>query len=130
MKNLWIIILLFFISGCITLQIKSDKELISAPGLIAQLAADYIVVKYPEEVKTFKVLSEAVANASPKDAGRAFDIWLKALSSNIEDPLLQRYANTIMNSFNVSIDNSINYDMGSIRIAKEIARIFNAQLSI
>lgn len=118
--------------GCLSIQVKDDVEILSAPSFIVESLADYIVIKYSSEVENLIELSDKVINADSNDLVEIyFNDWINSLTRNIEDPFVQRRAKAILNSFEINVDTgNADLDMGSIRVVKNLVQLFKDQLEV
>lgn len=132
MKKLATIIILLVcvvMEGCITVQVKSDKEILAFPRMGLEIASGVIKDEYPGKVEKFIELSDKVLNADTDELFEfQFKKWVNGLSSSIDNAILRNTAKAILNSFEVKPTGDIDFDMGSLRTAKEMVRIFRDQL--
>lgn len=128
-RLLCVLCLMFCLTGCVTLQIKNDAEVLSPTGFIVDSMASYIRIKYAPHIDTYLSLSDKVINADTDAMAReAYRVWIGVLCEGIKDPFLQDRAKAILNSFEVDINGDPDLDMGALRVARELVEKFRKGL--
>ena len=115
----------------ISIQVVGDEELASIDQVALNTIAEIVKAKYPDRVDRIVRYCD-IALASPDDQFEAyFNNGLQMLPDMfIGDPAIRGAVKGLLKSFKVNVDTeSVIFDMGSLRRARQIITSFRDMLS-
>ncbi|OGW44438.1 MAG: hypothetical protein A2Y66_01720 [Nitrospirae bacterium RBG_13_41_22] len=139
LKNYFIVTMLCLamtLTGCLGIkiesQIKGDTEILSGQSFAITTIINVVKAKYPDKVdRLIRYCNITLASTDDEMFKAYFNNGLVLLADEfISDPVLSAAVTSILQSYKINIDTgAIDFDIGSLRTAKELIKRFRDQLA-